>query len=322
LKGDGNRADTGGGFPRESGALMSVIAELARAKINLTLKVRGRRPDGYHDIESLIVFADFGDEVRLAPGETTRLRVSGPFAAAIAGPNLVETALARLTEAEPRLVLGSVALEKCLPVAAGIGGGSADAAAILRAVRRANPALADAVDWGGIAASLGADVPVCLSDRPAFIWGAGEHIEALADVPRLHAVLVNPLAGVPDGKTARVFARLGAPQVTAREARAREAGDAGPAPQVPSRFKDATALIDYMRTRGNDLAVPAAAVVPEIAHVAAALTAAPHCLLAGLSGAGPTCYGIFATMEQAAAAAASLRQSRPVWWVAASVLGR
>lgn len=296
---------------------MPVIAELARAKINLTLKVRGRRPDGYHEIESLIVFADVSDAVRLAPGERTGLHVSGPFAAAIAGPNLVETALARLAEAEPRLVLGSVALEKRLPVAAGIGGGSADAAAVLRAVRRANSALADAVDWGGIAASLGADVPVCLSDRPAFIWGAGERIEALADVPRLHAVLVNPLAGVPDGKTARVFARLGA-----LPAAAREAGAAGHALQVPGGFEDATALIDYMRTHGNDLAVPAAVVVPEIAQVAAALTAAPHCLLSGLSGAGPTCYGIFATTEQAAAAAASLRQSRPDWWVAASVLGR
>jgi 4-diphosphocytidyl-2-C-methyl-D-erythritol kinase len=290
---------------------MSVITELARAKINLTLKVGGRRPDGYHDIESLIVFADVGDAVRLAPGEKTGLHVSGPFAAAIAGPNLAETALARLTEAEPRLVLGSVGLEKRLPVAAGIGGGSADAAAVLRAVRRANLALADAVDWGRIAASLGADVPVCLSDRPAFVWGAGHDIETVADVPRLNAVLVNPLAGVPDGKTARVFARLGAPPVAAMSA-----------PNVPGRFEDATALIDYMRIRGNDLAAAAATVVPEIAQVAEALTAAPHCLLAGLSGAGPTCYGIFAAMEQATAAAAYLRQRHPDWWVAASVLGR
>jgi 4-diphosphocytidyl-2-C-methyl-D-erythritol kinase len=291
---------------------MPVIAELARAKINLTLKVRGRRPDGYHDLESLIVFAaDVADAVRLAPGEKTGLHVSGPFAAAIAGTNLVETALARLADAEPRLVLGSVALDKRLPVAAGIGGGSADAAAVLRAVRRANPALAGAVDWMGIAASLGADVPVCLADRPAFVRGVGETIEALADVPRLNAVLVNPLAGVPDSKTAQVFARLGAPAVDA----------AGHAPQMAGRFEDAPALIDYMRTVGNDLAVPAAAVVPEIAHVAAALTAAAQCLLVGLSGAGPTCYGIFATMDEAAAVAAHLRQARPDWWVAASALG-
>jgi 4-diphosphocytidyl-2-C-methyl-D-erythritol kinase len=295
---------------------MSVITELAPAKINLTLKVRGRRPDGYHDIESLIVFAvDVGDTLQFAPGEKSALHVSGPFAAAIAGTNLVETALARLSATRPRLVLGSVALEKRLPVAAGIGGGSADAAALLRAVRRANPALAGAVDWAAIAAALGADVPVCLADRPALVWGAGERIEPLGDVPRLHAVLVNPLAGVPEDKTARVFAQLGAPA-------ADTAGHAQHTPRVPGRFEDATALIDHMRGHGNDLAVPAAAVVPEIARVRAALTAAPHCLLTGLSGAGPTCYGIFATTAQAAAAAASLQQSRPDWWVAPCVLGR
>lgn len=291
---------------------MPAIDELARAKVNLTLNVRGRRPDGYHEIESLIVFAaDVGDAVRLVPGEKTGLRVSGPFAAAIKGANLVDTALARLTAADPRLLLGSVALEKRLPVTAGIGGGSADAAAVLRAVRRANPALADAVDWLALAASLGADVPVCLESRPAFVWGVGERIELVPDLPRLAAVLVTPLAGAPDDKTARVFARLGAGS----------ADTAARVPQVPRGLKDAAALIAYMRACGNDLEAAASKEMPEIEGVSAALRQTPHCLMTGLSGAGPTCYGVFATMEQAHAAAAGLRQSRPDWWVAACLLG-
>ena len=186
---------------------MPAITEIARAKINLTLKVRGRRPDGYHELESLIAFAtDLGDVVRLVPGEETGCSVRGPFAGAIEGENLIETALMRLAERAPGLTLGEVTLEKCLPVAAGIGGGSADAAALLRVVRFANGTLSAGVDWAGIAASLGADVPVCFLNRPAFVMGVGETLEAVADLPRLHAVLANPLTPVPLAKTRKVFA--------------------------------------------------------------------------------------------------------------------
>ena len=139
------------------------------------------------------------------------MRVTGPFGAAITGENLVATALARLAKAEPGLVLGAVTLDKRLPVAAGIGGGSADAAALLRAVARANPARADSVDWGGIAASLGADVPVCLASAPALVWGVGDKMTMLPGLPSLAAVLANPLVPLPPDKTKRVFARLSAP---------------------------------------------------------------------------------------------------------------
>ncbi len=294
-------------------AIPELVIEPAWAKVNLTLRVRGRRADGYHELESLITFADVGDEVRLEPGGAAGVRVSGPFAAAITGTNLLDTTLARLAQAEPRLTLGSVVLEKRLPVAAGIGGGSADAAALLRAVRRANQELAGGLDWAGIAAGLGADVPVCLGSRPAFVSGVGETLLQLPGLPPLPAVLVNPLASVPHDKTARVFAALKAPVI-----------EEGALPNLvsPTQPTNAGALIDLMRSEGNDLLAAATAVVPAIAEVQGALAEAPECLFAGLSGAGPTCFGVFASPELAAAASAKLRQDRPDWWVMPAILGR
>jgi 4-diphosphocytidyl-2-C-methyl-D-erythritol kinase len=291
---------------------MPAITEIARAKINLTLKVRGRRPEGYHEIESLVVFAtDLGDVVRLVPGEETGCSVCGPFAGAIEGDNLIETALMRLAERAPVLTLGEVTLEKCLPVAAGIGSGSADAGALLRVVRFANGSLSAAVDWAGIAASLGADVPVCFLNRPAFVTGVGETLEPVADLPRLHAVLVNPLTPVPLGKTRKVFARLSLPAVPATAERAKP----------PGRFPHAPALVAYMAAEGNDLMAAAMDVEPAITQVHAALSATLDCKFAGLSGAGPTCYGIFATPEAAAAAREALRAANPRWWIVATTLG-
>jgi len=289
---------------------MLSITEEALPKINLTLKVRGRRGDGYHDIESLIAFAaNAGDVVRFTPGERALLSVSGPFAAAIAGDNLIDAVLTRLAGVEPRLLLGSIDLEKRLPVAAGIGGGSADAAAVLRAVRRANPELAGAVDWTAIAASLGADVPVCLGCTAAFVSGVGERVHPVSGLPPLAAVLANPLAAVPSDKTARVFERLDARPAPA------------PAPLAPAmRFANADALIAYMAGEGNDLLAAATAIVPEIAGVRAALADLLGCRFVGLSGAGPTSYAIFSTAEEAAAAERSLQRSRPGWWVAAAEL--
>jgi 4-diphosphocytidyl-2-C-methyl-D-erythritol kinase len=287
---------------------MTMIAERARAKINLTLRVLGRRADGYHLVESLITFAEIADGVTFAPGAKREVRMTGQYAAAIAGNNLVDTALDRVASAEPQATLGRVEVEKRLPIAAGIGGGSADAAAVLRAVRRANPATL--VDWQSIAASLGADVPVCLADRSSLVWGIGEHLEPAGKLPRLDAVLVCPLSASPFGKTKSVFRQLSLPQ--AAEA-------ARPAP-LPA-FADAAALVDYMRTIGNDLRAPAHTVLPDSAAAEAALAALPDCLYVSLSGAGPTSYGIFADAQRAAAAAAQLRARHPNWWVVATAIG-
>ncbi len=282
------------------------IRELARAKINLTLTVHGRRPDGYHELESLVVFADVADEVVLHPGAALGASTAGPFAAEIAGANLAETTLRRLWDLDAGLQLGSVTLTKNLPVAAGLGGGSADAAAVLRAVRSANPDLAKRIAWHDLAARLGADVPVCLAGQPTLMWGIGDKLEPLADgVPELPAVLVNPRVLL---STAQVFAAL----------------DAAPAPPsrrpAPLTIQNTEALLDLMRSRGNDLERPATALLPVIADIKAALMTQTDCRLAALSGSGPTCFGIFSDAAAASHAAAALAAAHPQWWVVATRL--
>jgi 4-diphosphocytidyl-2-C-methyl-D-erythritol kinase len=175
-------------------------------------------------------------------------------------------------------------------------------------VRRTNPA--SSIDWQSIAASLGADVPVCLADRTSLVWGIGEHIVPAAKLPRLDAVLVCPLSASPFGKTKSVFGQLSLPPVA----------DANPPAPLPA-FANAAALVDYMRAIGNDLRAPAHTVLPDSAAAEAALAELPDCLYVSLSGAGPTSYGIFADARRAAEAAEQLRALRPNWWVVATKLG-
>lgn len=275
--------------------------EIARAKLNLTLTVLGRRADGYHEIESLVAFADVGDRVTLTPAQDCRVATTGRFARDIDGPNLLDRALSLLRELDPQLQLGSVLLEKTLPVAAGLGGGSADAAALLRAVRRANLERAGAIPWQALAARLGADVPVCLAGAPALISGIGERIEPLRPAspwPPLPAVLVNPGLPLP---TAKVYQALAARPVAA-----------GAAPSTPpATLADATSLIAFMAARGNDLERPALSLQPAIADVKAALAEQPGCRVAAMSGSGPTCFGIFPDRAAAELAAAAVPNSIP-----------
>ena len=283
--------------------------EIARAKINLTLRVLGRRPDGYHEIESLVAFAAIGDRVALTPGPECRVATSGPFARDIDGPNLLDTALGLLREHDAKLRLGTVLLEKNLPVAAGLGGGSADAAALLRAVRRANPERAGAVAWHALAARLGADVPVCLAGKPALISGIGDKVEPLGaayGLPPMAAVLVNPRLPLP---TAQVY----------RAGRRTHLGQPVRAPRRLRPFSDLAGLVDSMRRHGNDLERPAIALLPAIADIKAALAAQPGCRIAAMSGSGPTCFGIFADDASAARALPPrLPSQHPRWWVVAT----
>jgi 4-diphosphocytidyl-2-C-methyl-D-erythritol kinase len=298
------------------------LQELARAKINLTLSVLGRRSDGYHDLESLVAFAGIGDRVTLQPGPDASVTTSGPFAAAIDGPNLLERALELLRALGPGLQLGAVALEKILPVAAGLGGGSADAAALLRAVRRANPERSELIDWHGLAARLGADVPACLAGVPALMRGIGDLLEPLTHpLPPLPAVLVNPRVPL---STAHVFRALAASPPSPRFSRGEGRGEGPPlaqAPEASDLFPDFEALLAYMRAHGNDLEPPAIALLPVIADLKAALAAEPGCILTAISGSGPTCFGLFADDATAANAASSLASSRPTWWTTATRLG-
>jgi 4-diphosphocytidyl-2-C-methyl-D-erythritol kinase len=282
--------------------------EAAPAKINLTLRVQGLRSDGYHEIESLVAFAEIGDRVVLTPGAERRVVASGRFAADIDGPNLLDTALGLLCGFDAEVQLGTVHLEKNLPVAAGLGGGSADAAALLRAVRRANPGKASDIPWHAVAARLGADVPVCLAGTPALISGIGDKVEPLGAayrLPPVAIVLVNPRLPL---STAKVYQALAAGSAPASRR----------PPALPAALADLTSLVDFMRSHGNDLERPAISLLPAIVDIKAALAAQPKCCMAAMSGSGPTCFGIFADDLAAASAAAALTRMFPRWWVVAT----
>jgi len=282
------------------------IGEPARAKVNLTLSVLGRRADGYHELESLVTFAGVSDVVTIEAEADDRLTLSGTFARDIGGENLLTRTMALLRDAEPRLRIGSVHLQKEVPVAAGLGGGSADAAALLRAVRRANGELAGDVPWLEIAARLGADVPVCLADHPAVIRGKGEQMTPMPVLPAMHAVLVNPRLPLATGS---VFAAL-------------RCGPASPPVQAPAppELPDVPRLLCYMRARGNDLEDAAAKLLPAIAEIKASLAAQAGCLCAAMSGSGPTCFAVFPTRADARRSATAIAAARPDWWVECTVL--
>jgi 4-diphosphocytidyl-2-C-methyl-D-erythritol kinase len=278
----------------------------AQAKLNLYLHVVGKRDDGFHLLDSLVAFADIADRVAAAPAPRLSLAVAGPFAGDLANDdatNLVwraAEALARRLGREPGVAL---TLEKNLPVASGIGGGSSDAAATLRALLDLWQAKLDDSALAAIAAGLGADVPVCLAARASWLGGIGERIDAAPALPRAALVLVNPGIALP---TATVFkARRGAFSMPARFA-------AAPA--------DAAALAAMLAERRNDLTDAAIAQVPLIATVLERLGAAEGALLARMSGSGATCFGLFMTEREAHAAAAKLRAAEPSWWVAAGSL--
>lgn len=290
-------------FASQAGCEAPAHRELARAKVNLTLRVLGRRADGYHELESLVLFADFGDEVSYSPALDFSLSIGGPFAAALDGAdgNLLARAAAAyagLTGAEPR---GAFHLTKKIPVAAGLGGGSADAAAALRLLAAAAGPGLDAEALMGAAGSLGADVPCCLLSRAAIMTGIGDRLHPLPAMTPTPAVLVNP--GLPLA-TADVFRALQAPLL-----------DAQPMPPDLPRLEGPSDLAAYANARSNDLEPPALRLLPVIAEILEALATAPGALLARLSGSGPTCFAIFADPAAAQAAAAAISAQHPPWWV-------
>ena len=286
--------------------MSAVLVEKAPAKINLTLRVLGRRADGYHRLESLVAFADLADTLRLQPGGDAALDITGPFAAAcgpVAG-NLVLKALAALRERVAGLNAGRFVLEKNIPVAAGLGGGSADAAAALRLLARGNGLALDDARLAAAAPTVGADVPVCLESHARIIRGVGEELSAALELPPLAALLVNP--GVPLA-TRDVFARFAGNQ----DGKTSLAG-------VP---RERAALIEWLRAHGNDLTPSAIACAPVTADVLQTLGALPGARLARMSGSGPTCFALFASAAEAAAAARLLQAERKDWWVYPTTLG-
>jgi 4-diphosphocytidyl-2-C-methyl-D-erythritol kinase len=299
-----------------------MIQEFAPAKINLTLRVLGRRPDDYHALESLVAFAlDAGDHLTLTLAESISLTSDGPEAAAIDGPNLItETAEAMLAE-WPTLKVGHFHLEKRLPVASGIGGGSADAAAAIRAIARASRIADPEMTFAKVAVRLGADVPVCIgatghdpNAQAAYMTGIGERVwrppsgTNLLPATGLAAVLVNPRVPV---ATAAVFKALAAPRLS---------NDPPPAMRL-GPFATSGECILYIASHPNDLEAPALAIAPVIADVLSELRDLPSCRLARMSGSGATCFGLFDDMKGARQAAAQLLNAQPHWWVTATRLG-
>lgn len=278
-------------------------ATLAPAKINLSLRVTGRRDDGYHLLDSLVGFADFGDRLAWDPAGAG-LAVSGPFAAhAPAGPGNLVLRAAQGFAARLGGPVGGWRLEKHLPAGAGLGGGSADAAAALklmaaaREIDPADPALAR------LALDLGADVPVCLAGHAARMRGVGEIITPLPPWPSVALVLAWPGAPL---STPRVFAA--------------RSGPFSPDGPAPAALADGPALARLLAGRDNDLAPAARGLLPALDRLLAALAAAPGCLLARMSGSGSAAFGLFADPASAADAAAALAEAEPGWWARAGRL--
>jgi 4-diphosphocytidyl-2-C-methyl-D-erythritol kinase len=282
------------------------LVEKASAKINLTLRVLGRRANGYHDLESLVVFADLADTLTLQSGPSTALDIAGPFAgpSGPAADNLVLKAVTALRKRIDGLTAGHFQLEKNLPVAAGIGGGSADAAAALRLLARVNGLSLDDARLADAALDVGADVPVCLASRPRIMRGVGDKLSPLLDLPPLAAVLVNPGVAL---ATRDVFAKFSIAQASTTNI------------AVVPRTLDA--VIEFLEQHGNDLLQAAIACAPVIAEVLGAMRAMPGVRLARMSGSGATCFALFTTAGEAAAAAWLLQEAHKDWWVRPAMIG-
>jgi 4-diphosphocytidyl-2-C-methyl-D-erythritol kinase len=273
-----------------------VITQKACAKINLFLHVGDKREDGFHPLQSLAVFTDAGDMLAIEAAPTLSLSIDGPFAAGLdgEGDNLVTRAARALGTQGAKLTL-----TKNLPVASGIGGGSADAAASLRGLSELWNTDAD---LHAIGANLGSDIPVCIDSVPAFMEGRGEILRRLESLPRIAMLLVNPKVAVP---TRDVFASL--------QTRS------GVEMELPrGHFRDTADLLRFLETTRNDLEAPARQIQPVIGEVLEAIGALPGALMTRMSGSGATCFGIFADDDCCRRAAATLAQAQPGWWIAST----
>jgi 4-diphosphocytidyl-2-C-methyl-D-erythritol kinase len=293
---------------------MPALMQEGRAKVNLTLRVVGRRVDGYHDLESVVAFADCADRLTLTPGPKLNLTTTGPLAQACGETvdNLVFKAAQLLGERVSDLNLGEFTLDKVLPVAAGIGGGSADAAAALRLLAQANGLALDDPRLIEVAELTGADVPVCLASRACVMTGVGETLLPLS-LPKMPCVMVNPCVPV---ATRDVFAALGLRNGELLVG-ATDVIRAAAWPEAGASVED---WVEALAEGSNDLEAPATRIQPVIGEVLAALNATNGAWLARMSGSGATCFAIYENTAEAQRAAQKVQLDHPNWWVHAGVL--
>ncbi|MCR9138795.1 MAG: 4-(cytidine 5'-diphospho)-2-C-methyl-D-erythritol kinase [Alphaproteobacteria bacterium] len=281
---------------------MAYILETARAKINLALHVTGQREDGYHLIESLVTFADLGDQLSFSPDQDWRFSQSGPFAGDLTADNLVLRARDKLRDAAMSMGIEippvAIHLEKNLPVAAGLGGGSADAAACLRGLLRFWNLSETSLPFADLALELGADVPMCLMSQPLVASGIGEKVTRLTTLPALSMVLVNPRVAISTPEVFGQLQRKDNPSMTVPQARSTDA------------------LARELQQLRNDLQAPAASIAPVVTDVIGTLSKT-GALLTRMSGSGATCFGVYPDRNAASSAAGSLRALHPAWYVEA-----
>ncbi len=287
-----------------------MIIEQAPPKVNLTLDITGRREDGYHLLHSLVVFPGGGDELSFEPSKKLELTVSGPFSAGLptSADNLVVQIAAYLRSYFHVTSGANIHLTKNLPVASGIGGGSADAAATLRGLNKLWDLGLGRERLQEIGALFGADIPVCVKSVPCFMEGVGEKLSDQVVMPGLGILLVNPGVSV---ATPLIFSKLNYPK-----------GEVGDVPEKVSRFGDTGSLIAYLKARFNDLQSPAVSLVSEIANVLDVLEGSDSSLFHRMSGSGATCFALYPSYEIATTAASAISSAHPDWWVHPASLNR
>ena len=289
--------------------MTDAATEFAAAKVNLTLRVGGPRADGYHPLDSLVVFADWGDTLTAAPADSLTLSLTGPGAEGLkADPqNLVLKAAYALRAAADQPELGAaLTLDKHLPVAAGLGGGSSDAAAALRILNRVWDLDFTTKQLAEIGTVVGADVPACVHARPLQMQGIGERVSPLIAWPALHGVIVHPGAPVPTGPVFKTYDETGPGRLTPGK------------PMIAGTLDDA---IDRLILDGNDLQAPAISQAPVIATALEALAAQPGVRLSRMSGSGASCFALFETADAADAAADVIAREHDDWTAKAVVFG-
>jgi len=288
---------------------MQQVSERAPAKVNLGLRVRGRRPDGFHEISSLVAFASLADTLTVLRAEANDLSVTGPFSSPLEGSeNLVMLAVSKFRKHCPSAQPLSVILDKQIPIAAGLGGGSADAAAALRLLYTVNSGSLSEAQFEEIAASLGSDVVVCLGSKAAWMHGRGEKVSPIVDFPPLFAVLVNPGVQL---TASEVYQALDARPLTERD-QVRKTDTA--------EFSSMADVLGYLAENPNDLQEAATRLAPVINEVIKSIEVTQGCALARMSGSGSTCFGIYSSQSEASQAKSRIADQCPDWWVVDTIL--